>query len=141
MALSHNIEVFQPEKIRNDYKWLEDKKPDIILTCAYGQIVPQEVLDIPTYKCINIHGSLLPKYRGAAPVQYAILNDEKETGITYMEMVKKMDAGQMYLKTSVNIDNNESSEDVFNKLLVKVKETVISFLDDFVEKKISGIDL
>ena len=140
VALSHNIEVFQPERIRNDYSWIEEKHPDIILTCAYGQIVPQEVLDIPTYKCINIHGSLLPKYRGAAPVQFAVLNDEKETGITYMEMIKKMDAGMMYFKGVVNIDDTDTSDDVFDKLLVKVKETVISFLDNFIEGKIIGVE-
>ncbi len=138
VALSHNIEVFQPEKIRKDYEWIKEKKPDIILTCAYGQIVPQGVLDIPTLKCINIHGSLLPKYRGAAPIQYAILNDEKETGITYMEMVKQMDAGDMYLKGIVNIENNDTSDDVFNKLFDKVKETIIPFLDDFIDGKIVG---
>lgn len=138
VALSYNIEVFQPEKIRNDYSWIENKNPDIILTCAYGQLVPQGVLDIPTYKCINIHGSLLPKYRGAAPVQYAILNDEKETGITYMEMIKAMDAGVMYQKGVVSIDDEDSSEDVFDKLLEKVKETIIPFLDNFVEGKIIG---
>ena len=138
VALNYGIEVFQPVKIRNDYKWIEDKKPDIILTCAYGQIVPQEVLDIPTIKCINIHGSLLPKYRGAAPIQYAILNDEKETGITYMEMIKKMDAGVMYSKEVVTIENEDSSNDVFDKLLIKVKESIIDFLNDFVDGKIKG---
>ena len=138
VALKYNIDVFQPVKIRDDYKFIEEKKPDIILTCAYGQIVPQAVLDIPKYKCINIHGSLLPKYRGAAPIQYAILNDENETGITYMEMIKQMDAGKMYTKVKVDIDNNDNSADVFGKLLVKVKETVIQFLDDFMEGKIEG---
>lgn len=138
VALAHNIEVFQPVSIKTDYKWIEDKNPDIILTCAYGQIVPQEVLDIPTYKCINIHGSLLPKYRGASPIQTAILNGDKETGVTYMEMIKKMDAGKMYFKASVNIDENDNSDDVFDKLLEKVKETIISFLDNFVEGKIIG---
>lgn len=140
IALKHNIEVFQPVSIKIDYEWLKEKQPDIILTCAYGQIVPQEVLDIPKYKCINIHGSLLPKYRGAAPIQYAILNDEKETGITYMEMVKKMDAGCMYYKASVNIDEDDTSDDVFAKLLARVKETIIDFLSDFVDGKIVGIE-
>jgi len=140
VALRHNIEVFQPESIKNDYKFIEDKEPDIILTCAYGQIVPQAVLDIPKYKCINIHGSLLPKYRGAAPVQYAILNDEKETGVTYMEMVKKMDAGCMYQKEKVVISDMDTSDDVFDKLLVSVKSSVIAFLDNFVEGKIVGVE-
>ena len=138
VALQYGIEVFQPDNIKNDFVWIQEKNPDIILTCAYGQIVPQEVLDIPTYKCINIHGSLLPKYRGAAPIQYSILNDEKETGITYMEMVKKMDAGCMFFKASVCIDDDDTSDDIFDKLLIKVKETVINFLDNFVEGKIIG---
>ena len=140
VALKYGIEVFQPIKIKDDYEFIANKNPDIILTCAYGQIVPQAVLDIPKYKCINIHGSLLPKYRGAAPIQYAILNDEKQTGVTYMEMVKKMDAGCMYSKTFVDIDNNDNAQDIFDKLLVTVKETVIDFLDDFVEGKIVGIE-
>lgn len=138
VAIEHGLEVFQPLKIRKDYAWIEEKKPDIILTCAYGQIVPQAVLDIPTIKCINIHGSLLPKYRGAAPIQYAILNDEKETGITYMEMIKEMDAGDMYLKRSVDILDTDTTDDIFEKLLVEVKESVLDFLDDFVEGKIVG---
>ena len=140
VAELYNIEVFQPNNIKVDYSWIEDKKPDIILTCAYGQIVPQEVLDIPTYKCINIHGSLLPKYRGASPIQSAILNGEQETGVTYMEMVKKMDAGKMYFKGNVIIDDHDTSDDVFGKLLEKVKETIITFLDDFVEGKVVGIE-
>ena len=140
VALKYGIEVFQPIKIKDDYEFIANKNPDIVLTCAYGQIVPQAVLDIPKYKCINIHGSLLPKYRGAAPIQYAILNDEKQTGVTYMEMVKKMDAGCMYSKTFVDIDNNDNAQDIFDKLLVTVKETVIDFLDDFVEGKIEGIE-
>lgn len=139
VAIKYGIEVFQPENIKVDYTWINDRNPDIILTCAYGQIVPQEVLDIPTYKCINIHGSLLPKYRGAAPIQYAILNDEKETGITYMEMVKKMDAGDMFFKQSITIEDNDTSDDVFAKLLDKVKESIIDFLNDFVNGKIIGV--
>ena len=140
VAIKYGIEVFQPIKIRDDYEFIANKNPDIVLTCAYGQIVPQAVLDIPKYKCINIHGSLLPKYRGAAPIQYAILNDEKQTGVTYMEMIKKMDAGCMYSKTFVDIENNDNAQNIFDKLLVTVKDTVIDFLDDFVEGKIEGIE-
>ena len=139
VALANNIKVYQPIKIREAYEFLKELSPDIILTCAYGQIVPQGVLDIPKFKCINIHGSLLPKYRGAAPIQYALLNDEKETGITYMEMIKQMDAGDMFYKASVTIDNEDCADDIFRKLLVKVKETIIQFLDDFVDGKINGV--
>ena len=120
VALKHNIEVFQPLKIRNDFNWIKEKNPDIILTCAYGQIVPQEVLDIPTYKCINIHGSLLPKYRGAAPVQYAILNGEKETGITYMEMIKEMDAGVMHAYNWLEKNRRLFKEPVYGPICVEL---------------------
>ena len=90
-ALKYNIPVFQPIKIREDYEEIKKYKPDLIVTCAYGQIVPKGVLDIPRLGCINVHASLLPKYRGGAPIQHAIMNGEKETGITIMYMDEGMD--------------------------------------------------
>ena len=91
IAEKYNIPVYQPAKIRLDYEFVNNLKPDLILTFSYGQIIPQGLLDIPKYGCLNIHGSLLPKYRGAAPIQRAIMNGEKETGLTLMEMIDKMD--------------------------------------------------
>ena len=82
IAEKYNIPVYQPVKIRKEYDFVKELKPDVIITLAYGQIVPQELLDIPTLGCINLHGSLLPKYRGAAPIQYALINNEKKTGMT-----------------------------------------------------------
>ena len=79
LALENNIEVFTPDRIRNDYEVIKEKKPDLIVTCAYGQILPEEVLNIPSVASINVHGSLLPKYRGGAPIQRAIMNGDKET--------------------------------------------------------------
>ena len=96
IAKKYNIPVYQPHKIRLDYEFAKEIKPDLILTMAYGQIVPQGLLDIPPMGALNLHGSILPKYRGAAPIQRSIMEGEKETGVTLMEMVDKMDAGKMY---------------------------------------------
>lgn len=107
-ALEHNIDVFQPNKIRNDFEIISEINPDIIVTAAYGQIVPQSILDIPKYGCINVHASLLPKYRGAAPIQWCLLNGEDKTGVTLMYMDKGMDTGDMIAKkeyTILPIDN------------------------------------
>ena len=111
VAKAHNIPVYQPHKIRLDYEFVKEINPDLILTMAYGQIVPQGLLDIPKMGALNLHGSLLPKYRGAAPIQRAIMNGEKETGVTLMEMVDKMDAGQMFgvSKCEILLDDNYTS--------------------------------
>ena len=103
VALEYNIPVFQPEKIRLDYQFLKEIAPDVVVAIAYGQIVPQEVLDIPKYGCLNLHGSLLPKYRGASPIQTALMNNDDVTGVTLMEMTKEMDAGKMFAKKEVKI--------------------------------------
>ena len=103
IAEKYNIPVFQPVKIRDDYSFIDDIKPDLVITLAYGQIVPQGFLDKIPMGCLNLHGSLLPKYRGASPIQTALINNEKVTGVTLMEMVKAMDAGRMYAKKEVEI--------------------------------------
>ena len=111
VAEKYGIPVFQPEKIRLDYEFVKALKPDLIVTFAYGQIIPQGLLDIPRLGCLNLHGSILPKYRGAAPIQRAIMAGETKTGITLMEMIDKMDAGKMYAKAYVEIlpDDNHST--------------------------------
>lgn len=111
VAEKYGIPVYQPEKIRLDYEFVKDLKPDLIVTFAYGQIIPQGLLDIPRFGCLNLHGSILPKYRGAAPIQRAIMEGETNTGITLMEMIDKMDAGKMYAKAYVDIlpDDNYST--------------------------------
>lgn len=118
-AIENNIPVYQPLKIRNNVEFIEEIKklnPDIICVVAYGKILPKEILDIPKYGCINVHGSLLPKYRGAAPIQWAIINGEKITGITTMYMDEGMDTGDMILKEEVEIEEDETTGELWARL-------------------------
>ena len=137
VAQKYNIPVFQPHRIRKEYEFLYDLKPDLILTMAYGQIVPQAVLDVPPYGCLNLHGSLLPKYRGAAPIQRAIINGDKTTGITLMEMIDKMDAGRMYAKEEVTIDDDNYSS-LCLKLIDAATKVVQDNLYDYFNHKLVG---
>ena len=121
VALENNIKVLQPEKISTDeetYNTLKELNPDIIITAAYGQLVPEKILEIPDFKCINVHGSLLPKLRGGAPIQYSILEDHGKTGITIMYMVKKLDAGDMISKVEVDILDSDNYETLHDKLSI-----------------------
>lgn len=118
-AISKNLEIYQPEKIRNNSEFIDKMKslePDVICVVAYGKILPKEILDIPRLGCINVHGSLLPKYRGAAPIQWAVINGDKTTGITTMYMDVGMDSGDMILKQEVEIGPDETTGEVWNKL-------------------------
>ena len=132
-AIKNGILVLQPEKIRKDYQEVLNRKPDIIITCAYGQIIPKEILDYPKYGCINVHASLLPKYRGGAPMQRAIMNGEKETGITIMYMDEHMDTGNIIKMAKVPILDSDNLEKVHDKLSALGKkllmETLPSILD------------
>lgn len=137
VALDNNIKVLQPEKISTDeetYNTLKELKPDIIITAAYGQLVPEKILEIPKHKCINVHGSLLPKLRGGAPIQYSILEDHKKTGITIMYMVKKLDAGDMISKVEVDILDNDNYESLHDKLSVAGRD----LLNETLPKIFSG---
>ena len=121
VALENNIKVLQPEKISTDeetYNTLKELNPDIIITAAYGQLVPEKILEIPEHKCINVHGSLLPKLRGGAPIQYSILEDHGKTGITIMYMVKKLDAGDMISTVEVDILDSDNYETLHDKLSI-----------------------
>ena len=138
VAEKYNIPVYQPEKIRKDYEFVRELQPDLILTLAYGQIVPQGLLDIPTLGCINLHGSLLPKYRGAAPIQYALLNNEKVTGMTLMKMVKEMDAGEMYATEEVEIKEDDNSTSLFNKMGDAALRLSLRVLPLYLESKLPG---
>ena len=131
IAEEKGIKVLQPEKISGDKDVLAELKelnPDIIITAAYGQLVPESILEIPKYKCINVHGSLLPKLRGGAPIQYSILEDHGKTGITIMYMVKKLDAGDMISKVEVDILDSDNYESLHDKLSIAgrdlLKETL-----------------
>lgn len=118
-ALEKNIKIYQPLKIRKNEEFLQEVKqikPDLICVVAYGKILPQELLDIPRYGCVNVHGSLLPKYRGAAPIQWAVLNGDKKTGITTMFMNAGMDTGDMILKQEVKIGEDETTGELWEKL-------------------------
>lgn len=118
-AIEKELQIFQPVKIRNNVEFIEEIKqlqPDVICVVAYGKILPQELLDIPKLGCINVHGSLLPKYRGAAPIQWAVLNGDETTGITTMYMDAGMDTGDMILKQEVEIGENETTGELWERL-------------------------
>lgn len=117
-ALRHGIEVFQPKRIREPecVETLKRYQADVIVVIAFGQILPKEILQMTPYGCINVHASLLPKYRGAAPIQWAILNGEKVTGVTTMQMDEGLDTGDMLLKTEVSITAQETGESLHDKL-------------------------
>lgn len=118
-ALEKNIPVYQPIKVRNNPEFIEEVRkmnPDVICVVAYGKILPEELLKIPKLGCINVHGSLLPKYRGAAPIQWAVINGDKKTGITIMYMDVGMDTGDMILKKEVDIGGNETTGELWDRL-------------------------
>ena len=118
-AISKNLKIYQPEKVRKNIEFIEKIKklqPDVICVVAYGKILPKEILDIPKLGCINVHGSLLPKYRGAAPIQWAVINGEKVTGVTTMYMDIGMDTGDMILKEEVSIGEDETTGELWDKL-------------------------
>ena len=118
-AIEKNLQVYQPIKVRNNPEFLEEVKklnPDLICVVAYGKILPQELLDIPKYGCVNVHGSLLPEYRGAAPIQWAVLNGDKKTGVTTMFMNAGMDTGDMILKAEVEIGEDETTGELWDRL-------------------------
>ena len=118
-ANENNLKIFQPEKVKNNEEFINELKalnPDVICVVAYGKILPKEILDIPPYGCINVHASLLPKYRGAAPVQWAVLNGDKTTGVTTMYMDIGMDTGDMILKQEVEIGEDETTGELWDRL-------------------------
>ena len=116
LALENHIEIYQPNKIKDEYQKIIDLQPDIIITCAYGQIIPEELLNYPKYGCINVHGSLLPKLRGGAPIHHAIINGDKTTGITIMYMDKLMDSGDIISQKSIPIDKEDTLDTIYEKL-------------------------
>lgn len=131
-ALDLALEVYQPENINSleMVETLEDISPDFIVVAAFGQILKEEILEIPKYKCINVHASLLPKYRGAAPINWAIINGEKETGITIMEMERGLDTGDMISKKSIPIDLEDDYISIHDKLASLGGELLIETLED-----------
>lgn len=125
------IPVFQPSSMRSEetYNSLKELNPDVIVVAAYGQILPKAVLDLPKYGCVNIHGSLLPKYRGAAPIQQSVLDGEKVTGVTTMLMDVGLDTGDILLKAETEIGENETAGELFDRLAVLGGELIVETLD------------
>lgn len=127
-ALENNIPVFQPIRIRKDYDALKKLDIDLIVTCAYGQILPKEVLELPKYGCVNVHASLLPKYRGSAPIQRSLFNGDAKTGVTIMYMDEGMDTGDIITKGEINILDSDNVGTLHDKLSVLGAETLESVL-------------
>ena len=142
-ALENNIEVFQPQSFKKgedaekSIQILKDIAPDYIIVVAYGKLLPKEVLDIPKCGCINVHASLLPKYRGAGPIQWSILNGEKETGVTTMLMAEGLDTGDMLLKASTEIGKNETASELHDRLSVVGADLLIKTLKELEKGKIT----
>ena len=128
VAIDHNILCLQPRKIKEEYEEIIALEPDIIITCAYGQIIPRELLDYPKYNCINVHASLLPKLRGGAPIQRAIMNGDTKTGITIMFMDIKMDSGAIIDSEEIEIGPDESYKSLHDRLSVLGSELLIKTL-------------
>lgn len=118
MALKHNLPIYQPEKIRGELaqEMIQKTEADVIVVVAFGQIIPKTILEMKRYGCINVHASLLPKYRGAAPIQWAVINGEKESGVTIMQMDAGLDTGDMLLKGVVELDKKETGGSLFDRL-------------------------
>ena len=137
-ALRAGLAVLQPERARNEVfvESIRQLKPDVIVVVAYGQILPQSILDVPQYGCLNVHTSLLPKYRGAAPIQWAILNDETETGVTLMKMDAGLDTGPLLAQVPTPIHETDTSETLHDRLAGLGAELLIRTLPDFVAGRI-----
>ncbi len=137
-AMAHSIEVYQPQSLKTDeaYEYLKKFEPDYIIVAAYGKILPKRILDLPKYACINVHGSLLPKYRGAAPIQRSVLAGDKVTGITTMLMGEGLDTGDMLLKSEYSIDINATSGEVFDALAESAPDLLIETIEKFTKGEI-----
>lgn len=132
VAIEHDIKVFQPEKIRKEYNDILLLEPDIIITCAYGQIIPEEILNYPKYGCINVHASLLPKLRGGAPIHHAIIDGYDKTGITIMYMDKGMDTGDIINISEIPILDSDNVGSLHDKLSVLGSELLIETLPSII---------
>ena len=136
-AVSKNLKIYQPEKVRKNVEFIEEIKklePDVICVVAYGKILPKEILEIPKLGCINVHGSLLPKYRGAAPIQWAVINGEKVTGVTTMHMDVGMDTGDMILKEKTEIAPDETTGELWDRLAKIGADLLVKTLEQIENK-------
>lgn len=136
-AVSNDLKIYQPEKVRKNVEFIEEIKalePDVICVVAYGKILPKEILEIPKLGCINVHGSLLPKYRGAAPIQWAVINGEKVTGVTTMYMDVGMDTGDMILKEETEIAPDETTGELWDRLAKIGADLLVKTLEQIKNK-------
>ena len=133
IALKNNIEVYQPNKIREEYQYILDKKPDIIITCAYGQIIPSILLDTPKYKAINVHASLLPKLRGGSPLHRCLIDGYKETGVTIMYMASGMDNGDIISQQKIDIVDSDNVGIIHDKLSIIGRDLLLKTLPSIFE--------
>lgn len=140
-ALEKGIQVFQPESVKDEsfQEKLRELRPDLIVVAAFGQILPKSILDIPSYGCINVHASLLPKYRGAAPIAWAILNGEEITGVTIMKMDEGMDTGDILSQSQVPIEKGESAETLEKKLSLVGAKLLMETIEKIKKGEISPI--
>jgi methionyl-tRNA formyltransferase len=132
LALKYNIEVFQPKTLRTAEaaETIQRLNPDVIVVVAYGKILPKDILDIPRFGCINVHGSLLPKYRGAAPIQWSVINGDKVTGVTTMYMAEGLDTGDMLLTERTEIGEEETSGELYDRLSLIGAELIVKTLKE-----------
>lgn len=140
-ALKHLLTVYQPKTLRDGeaMKIIKEIQPDCIVVVAYGKILPKEILDFPRYGCINIHASLLPQYRGSAPIQWAVINGEKETGVTIMQMDEGVDTGDMLCQRSIPIALDDTAESMFDKLSVLGGEMIVKALEMLEQGELSPV--
>lgn len=139
VAINNNIQVLQPEKIRIDYENIIKLTPDIIITCAYGQIIPKELIEYPKYGCINVHASLLPKLRGGAPIHHAIIDGYDKTGITIMYMDNKMDTGDIISYKEINISDTDTTSILHDKLKIIGRDLLLETLPNIISGNINRI--
>lgn len=131
LALKYNLKVFQPQSLKNDetFSVIKELNPELIVVVAYGKILPENILNIPKYGCINVHGSLLPEYRGAAPIQWAVIEGKKKTGVTTMFMDKGLDTGNMLLKKEADIYENDTAGSLYERLSKVGAELLIETIE------------
>lgn len=139
VAMKYGIPCLQPKRIRKEYEEVLNYEPDLILVCAYGQIIPKAVLEHPRYGCVNTHGSLLPKYRGGAPIQRSIIDGEKETGITLMYMSEKMDEGDILAQDKLVITDDDTNSSLFSKMSDLALAMLRRDLDKIIRGEIKAI--
>ena len=140
LCIEHNIPCIQPEKLSKEVDAVFAYEPELIITCAYGQFVPGTILNYPKYGCINIHPSLLPKFRGGAPIHHAIMASETKTGVSLMQMIQKMDAGKVYAQVELPIGEDETQQELSVRLNHAACQLLKDNLQDYIDGKLPGVE-